>query len=138
MTWDRVIPVETTRMASFLPGAGASRSCLLAAGGRRDIGSPSFSSHPGVPMALSWLDLVGSVAGTLTTVAFVPQVVKTWRSRSTRDISLAMWLAFSLGVALWMLYGLLAGSVPIVVSNGLTLLLAGSVLRIKLANRGKE
>jgi len=89
-------------------------------------------------MVLSWLDLVGSVAGALTTVAFVPQVVKTWRTRSTRDISLAMWLAFTLGVALWIVYGLMAGAWPILIANIVTFLLAGSVLRIKLANRGKE
>jgi len=89
-------------------------------------------------MTISWLNLVGTVAGTLTTVAFVPQVIKTWRSRSTRDISLAMWLAFTLGVALWLVYGLMAESWPILIANAITLLLAGSVLRIKLANRGKE
>jgi len=89
-------------------------------------------------MTISWLKLVGTVAGTLTTVAFVPQVIKTWRSRSTRDISLAMWLAFTLGVALWLVYGLMAESWPILIANAITLLLAGSVLRIKLANRGKE
>ena len=89
-------------------------------------------------MTISWLNLVGTVAGTLTTIAFVPQVIKTWRSRSTRDISLAMWLAFTLGVALWLIYGLMAESWPILIANAITLLLAGSVLRIKLANRGKE
>ena len=89
-------------------------------------------------MTTAWLDLVGTIAGTLTTVAFVPQVIKTWRSRSTRDISLAMWLAFTLGVALWLVYGLLAESWPILIANAVTLLLAGSVLSLKLANRGKE
>ena len=89
-------------------------------------------------MALSWLNLVGTAAGTLTTAAFIPQAVKTWRSRSTRDISLVMWLAFTLGVALWTIYGLMAESWPILIANAITLLLAGAILRIKLANRGKE
>ena len=87
-------------------------------------------------MDAPWLqDLVGSVAGTLTTVAFVPQVVKTWRSRSTRDISLAMWLAFSAGVALWIVYALIAGAWPIFVANTVTLLLSATVLALKLINR---
>jgi MtN3 and saliva related transmembrane protein len=89
-------------------------------------------------MDVSWPDMVGSVAGILTTIAFVPQVVKTLRTRATRDISLAMWLAFSLGVALWMVYGMLTGAIPIVVSNGLILLMTGLVLRVKWANRGRE
>ncbi len=87
-------------------------------------------------MDAPWLqNLVGSVAGTLTTVAFVPQVVKTWRSRSTRDISLAMWLAFSAGVALWIVYALIAGAWPIFVANAVTLLLSATVLALKLINR---
>ncbi|MDA8229902.1 MAG: SemiSWEET transporter [Magnetospirillum sp.] len=88
-------------------------------------------------MAASWLqNAIGSIAGTLTTVAFVPQVVKTWRSRSARDISLTMYLAFSAGVALWMLYALMIGSLPILVANGATLVLAGIIIAIKIASRG--
>lgn len=83
-------------------------------------------------------ELVGSLAGILTTVAFVPQVVKTWRSRSTRDISLTMWLVFWLGVALWMVYGILMQTWPLIVANAFTLALAGIVLAIKLRNLGKE
>lgn len=89
---------------------------------------------PAGPLA----DVVGAVAGALTTVAFVPQVVKTWRTRSTRDISLAMWLAFWCGVALWTVYGLILSAWPIVVANVLTLILSGIVLVIKLRNMGKE
>jgi len=78
-------------------------------------------------MAASWVqDLIGSVAGMLTTASFVPQVVKTWRSRSTRDISLAMWLMFSLGVALWVAFGVLTRSWPIMVANLVTLHRAGA------------
>lgn len=78
------------------------------------------------------VDIVGSIAGTLTTVAFLPQVVKTWRTGSTTDISLAMFLAFCLGVALWMIYGLLVGAWPVTIANAVTLLLAGSILVMKL------
>ena len=76
-------------------------------------------------------DLIGSVAGTLTTLSFLPQVLKTYRSRSAKDISLVMFLLFSLGVFLWLLYGLSIQSMPIVVSNGITLVLSLSILVMK-------
>lgn len=84
------------------------------------------------------IDLVGGVAGGLTTVAFVPQVVKTLRTRQTRDISAAMWLLFCAGVGLWLVYGLLLGAWPVIVANAATLLLAGMVLAVKLANRRRD
>ena len=76
-------------------------------------------------------DLIGSIAGTLTTIAFLPQVLKTYRSRSAKDISLVMFLLFSLGVFLWLLYGLSLQSMPIVVSNGITVVLSLSILAMK-------
>ncbi|MGB5079578.1 MAG: SemiSWEET transporter [Burkholderiales bacterium] len=81
------------------------------------------------------VDLVGTVAGALTTVAFVPQVWRIWKTRSARDLSLSMYLIFTTGVALWFLYGLLLGALPIIASNGITLLLAGTVLAMKLKFR---
>ena len=74
---------------------------------------------------------LGTIAGILTTAAFVPQVVKTWRSRSARDISGVMFLAFSVGVALWIVYGVLLRSAPVVIANSVTLLLALAVLGMK-------
>jgi MtN3 and saliva related transmembrane protein len=76
-------------------------------------------------------DLIGSVAGTLTTVSFLPQVLKTYRSRSAKDISLVMFLLFSLGVFLWLLYGLSIQSMPIIISNFITLVLSLSILVMK-------
>lgn len=84
------------------------------------------------------VDVIGTVAGIMTTLAFVPQVVKTWRTRSTRDISLGMWLLFWLGVALWTVYGALLAAWPIIVANTLTLVLAGIILAIKLRNLGRD
>lgn len=81
---------------------------------------------------------VGTAAATLTTLAFVPQVVKTLRTRSTRDISLSMWVMFSAGVALWLVYGVMLDAWPVIGANAATLLLALTVLAVKLANRGKE
>jgi MtN3 and saliva related transmembrane protein len=78
------------------------------------------------------IDLIGMIAGTLSTVAFVPQVWRVWRTRSARDLSLPMYLIFTAGVALWFVYGLMLGALPIILCNGLTLLLAGTVLAMKL------
>jgi MtN3 and saliva related transmembrane protein len=76
--------------------------------------------------------VVGFVAGVLTTIAFVPQVIRIWRTRSTKDISLSMYALFTLGVLLWFVYGILIVSWPVIVANGITLVLALSVLAMKL------
>jgi MtN3 and saliva related transmembrane protein len=89
-------------------------------------------------MVLDVTATVGSIAAALTTIAFVPQVVKTLRTRQTRDISTAMWSLFCAGVGLWLVYGLLLGAWPIILANAATLVLAGTVLVVKLRNRGKE
>ena len=80
-------------------------------------------------------DTIGFVAATLTTVAFVPQVWKVWQTRSTQDISLGMYLFFTSGVVMWLLYGVLLGAWPIIIANGITALLAGGVLAMKLSFR---
>lgn len=76
--------------------------------------------------------LLGLGAGSLTTLAFVPQVLKTWRSKSGNDISLGMFLLFSSGVLLWLIYGLLIGALPVILANGVTLLLSVAILVLKL------
>jgi len=78
------------------------------------------------------VDLIGALAGALTTLAFIPQVWRIWKTRSARDLSLPMYVIFTSGVALWFLYGLSLGALPIIASNGITLLLAGTVLAMKL------
>ena len=77
-------------------------------------------------------DLLGAIAGILTTLAFVPQVWRVWRTRSTRDISLGMYLVFTAGVGFWLAYGLVLGAWPIIVANSVTLMLTGTVLALKL------
>ncbi len=77
-------------------------------------------------------DILGAAAGSLTTLAFIPQVVKTWRSRSTHDISLIMFSLFSLGVLLWLAYGIALGAWPIIVANSITLTFAVFILGMKL------
>jgi len=81
---------------------------------------------------VEWL---GLVAGFLTTIAFLPQVIKTWKTKSARDISLTMFLFFCVGVSLWLVYGILIADIPIIISNILTLLLASSILFFKIKNK---
>ena len=77
-------------------------------------------------------ELVGSLAACLTTVSFVPQAWMTWRTRDVSGISLGMYSVFTLGVALWLAYGLLLAAWPVVVANAITLLLALAILAMKL------
>ena len=80
-------------------------------------------------------DVVGTSAAVLTTAAFVPQVWLTWKTRDTRGISLGMYSIFTIGVALWLLYGVLLGAWPIVIANSVTLVLAASILLAKIMGR---
>ncbi|MGI0481874.1 SemiSWEET transporter [Geminocystis sp. CENA526] len=76
--------------------------------------------------------IIGLMAGSLTTISFLPQVIKTWRSKSAKDISLSMFLSFCIGVLLWIIYGLLLGELPIIIANFITLILAGTILFFKV------
>ncbi len=81
-------------------------------------------------------DLVGYAAATLTTAAFLPQAWKTFRTRDVSGISLTMYSLFTLGVALWLAYGVLQGAWPIILANAITLTLSCAVLVMKLRYRG--
>lgn len=81
---------------------------------------------------MEFVTALGLLAGTLTTVSFVPQVLRILVTRDTRAISLGMYALFSVGVLLWLLYGLLLGEVPIILTNALVLVLAAAVLALKL------
>lgn len=80
-------------------------------------------------------DLVGYAAATLTTLAFIPQTLHSWRSRDLSGVSLGMYSLFTCGVALWLLYGVVLESWPIIIANAITLALAGSVLFLKLRHK---
>ena len=75
---------------------------------------------------------VGLAAATMTTAAFLPQAVKTWRTRQTRDISLATFTVLCLGIILWLAYGFLKQDLPLLIGNGITLILAATILVLKL------
>jgi MtN3 and saliva related transmembrane protein len=80
-------------------------------------------------------DLVGYLAAALTTISFVPQAWHTFKTRDVSGISLSMYSAFTAGVALWLLYGLMLEAWPIVLANLVTLSLAGLILTMKLRYR---
>ena len=83
-------------------------------------------------MIVSHLTLLGLAAAACTTLAFLPQVIKTWRTRSTKDVSLGMFLILNTGILLWLVYGFLRLDVPLIVANGITLMLASTILVFKL------
>lgn len=80
-------------------------------------------------------NLLGLIAGTLTTIAFLPQLLKTWKSKSAKDVSLVMMATFCLGVFLWIVYGLAIKAMPIIVCNVVTLVLALLILILKIRYR---
>jgi MtN3 and saliva related transmembrane protein len=80
----------------------------------------------------SW---IGLAAATLTTTAFAPQAIQAWRTRSTQDVSLGMFLMLVVGIALWLTYGLLIDDMPLIAANTVTLGLAGAILAAKLRFR---
>ncbi len=75
---------------------------------------------------------IGIAAALLTTAAFAPQAYKAWRSRSTGDVSLAMFAMMVAGIALWLTYGILIDDLPLILANAVTLILAGAILLAKL------
>jgi MtN3 and saliva related transmembrane protein len=81
-------------------------------------------------------DLVGYVAAVLTTIAFVPQAWKTWKTRSAAGVSLRMYLIFTLGVTLWLAYGWMIGAWPVIAANTVTLGLALFILAMRIRYGG--
>ena len=79
-----------------------------------------------------WIDAIGSVAAVLTTASFIPQAWHSFKTRDVSGISLSMYSAFTLGVALWLLYGVLLQSWPLMIANSITLVLASAILGMKL------
>lgn len=76
--------------------------------------------------------LIGLTAGFCTTVAFLPQALKTWRTKSAKDLSLGMYSVFCTGILLWFTYGILINDIPIIITNFVSMILASSILYFKL------
>jgi MtN3 and saliva related transmembrane protein len=83
-------------------------------------------------MAAGWTEAIGLVGGGLTTISFLPQAVKVYRTRSTRDISLGMFALAWFGMVLWLIYGLYLDSAALIICNGMTLFLSGFIILYKL------
>ena len=77
-------------------------------------------------------NLLGIVAGTLTTTSFLPQVVKAWKSRHTKDISFLMFIMLFAGIVLWLAYGIIKRDIPIVFANALSFILVATILFFKI------
>lgn len=76
--------------------------------------------------------LIGLLGGALTTISFLPQVIKTWREKETKDLSLGMYSVFCLGVFVWLVYGLMTNQLPVILTNVVTLVLASIILFFKI------
>ena len=79
-------------------------------------------------------DFFGAIAAMLTTASFLPQAILVLRTRNTDGLSLAMYVLFTCGVSCWLVYGILIGSLPIMIANFVTVLLASIILSIKIIN----
>ena len=83
----------------------------------------------------SAVTVLGLVAGTLTTLSFLPQLLKAWKSRSTHDISIGMFSLLAVGITLWIVYGAVTNDIPVIVANSVTLVFVGLILALKLRYR---
>ncbi len=83
-------------------------------------------------MSKNFIAAAGFLAGTLTTLAYLPQVIKSWRTKSADDISLGMFLLLVTGISVWVFYGILIHSTPLVLFNSVTLAEAGIILYVKI------
>ncbi len=86
---------------------------------------------------MNHVQILGLVAGSLTTAAFLPQVIKTWKTKSAKDLSLGMFSLFCLGVALWLVYGFIVRDIPVIAANLVTLMLASTLLVFKMRFRNQ-
>lgn len=81
---------------------------------------------------MDWIKLIGYIAAVSTTVAFVPQALQSIKTKNTKGISLGMYIVFTFGVLMWLLYGLFNKDIPIILANAITFILALIILGFKL------
>lgn len=79
--------------------------------------------------------VIGIIAGTLSTISFLPQLVKIFKTKNAKDLSLITFSIFSLGVLLWLVYGILIREIPIIIANGLTLIFVLAIVVMKIRYR---
>ena len=83
------------------------------------------------------VEWIGVAAGTLTTISFIPQVLRTWKTKSVEDLSVWMLLAFNAGLALWLTYGIILRKPAIIYANSVTLVMALTLLGMKVRYAGR-
>ena len=83
-------------------------------------------------MEINYLTTLGLAAGLLTTIAYLPQVIKTWKSKSAQDLSWSMLIVLCIGIVLWLVYGFSVRDIPVIAANILTLLLVSIILVLKI------
>jgi MtN3 and saliva related transmembrane protein len=83
-------------------------------------------------MKLDWITLIGLVAAACTTLSFLPQVFKTVQTKKTQDLSLGMYVVLTLGLSLWMVYGLITKDFPLILANSISASLSAFVLYMKI------
>ncbi len=88
-------------------------------------------------MGTSLAGIIGTIAGLCTVTSFMPQLIKAWRLNDTEAISKKMYMVTVTGFSLWIAYGLMIGSLPILIFNAISLVLSGAILTLKLRNRRK-
>lgn len=76
----------------------------------------------------NWIQIIGFISATLTTTSFLPQAIKTWKTRSTHDLSPLMFSLFSVGITGWLIYGIFKGDLPMILANSVTIILAGTIM----------
>lgn len=78
------------------------------------------------------MEFIGFIAATMTTISFLPQVIKTWRMKETRDISLSMFIILATGIFLWIIYGFIIEDLPVILANSITFIFVMIILFFKL------
>ena len=81
---------------------------------------------------MNYITILGMTAGFLTTIAFLPQVIRIWKLKEAKDLSLLTFLMFTTGIVIWLVYGLLRGDLPLIIFNAITAVLAGIILYFKI------
>jgi len=84
---------------------------------------------------MEYRDIIGTIAAFCTTISFLPQVIKAYRTKRAKDLSLPMYMVFLIGVAAWFYYGIITASLPIIVANVVTFGLASAIVAMKIKYR---
>jgi MtN3 and saliva related transmembrane protein len=84
---------------------------------------------------MDFITILGLVAGAVTTIAFLPQLIQTWKSKSAKDVSFGMLIVFSIGVFIWLIYGIYLQALPIILANFVTLIFNLVILGFKIRYR---